>query len=52
MPLTQITDVFDEPLDLWLSRNHEGQRRYVRADARQSRPRAPRAAPPPGRPRG
>lgn len=33
MPLTQITDVFDEPLDLWLSRNHEGQRRYVRADA-------------------
>ena len=33
MPLTQITDVFDEPLDLWLSRNHEGQRRHVRADA-------------------
>ena len=32
MPLIQITDVFNEPLDLWLSPNHEGQRRYVRQD--------------------
>ena len=32
MPLVQITDVYEEPLDLWLSQNHEGQRRYVRAD--------------------
>lgn len=29
MPLTQIEDPFGEPLDLWLSPNHEGQRRYV-----------------------
>ena len=47
MPLTQITDVFDEPLDLWLSRNHEGQRRYVRADALASAG-ASGAAPPAG----
>ena len=32
MVLIQITDVFNEPLDLWLSPNHEGQRRYVRKD--------------------
>ena len=32
MPLIQITDVFNEPLDLWLSPNHEGQRRYIRVD--------------------
>ena len=49
MPLTQITDVFDEPLDLWLSRNHEGQRRYVRADALASAG-ASGAAPPPAGP--
>ena len=29
MPLTQVLDPFGEPLDLWLSPNHEGQRRYV-----------------------
>ena len=29
MPLTQVLDPFGEPLDLWLSPNHEGQRPYV-----------------------
>jgi len=28
----QVRDTFNEPLDLWLSPNHEGQRRYVRLD--------------------
>jgi len=32
MPLIQVFDVFNEALDLWLSPNHEGQRRYVRQD--------------------
>ena len=32
MPLMQVRDTFNEPLDLWLSPNHEGQRRYVRLD--------------------
>ena len=45
MPLTQITDVFDEPLDLWLSRTTRGS---VGTCARmRSRPRAPRAPRPP-----
>lgn len=30
MPLIQITDAYNEPLDLWLSPNHEGQTRFVR----------------------
>ena len=32
MPLVQVTDVFNEPLDLWLSPNHQGTRRFVRKD--------------------